>query len=267
MLKKNINRIFTVTGFSSAFNFSWNKDFVFNGESHEMWEIVYVLSGKVEVTEDEKIYQLEKNNMIIHAPWEFHRIKSAGGTSPSLYVMSFHAEGELPKKLSEGVFTLTADQIIQYNSIFERIYSFMKANDMSSYAGQNTADSLSVFLIEISEENITSFQDFSTSAIEYRKIILAMSKSVCENKKLSDFAYECGASVSYIKQLFCKYAGISPKAYYNNLRIAHALKLLKTGKPINEIAEEMNFSSSNYFSAFIKKHIGTTPALYKNTWK
>ena len=93
MPKKIIERKFAITAFYSSLNYSWDESFVFNGERHKMWEIVCVLSGKVEVTEDEKIYQLEKNNMIIHAPWEFHRIRSAGGTSPRLYVMSFYAEG------------------------------------------------------------------------------------------------------------------------------------------------------------------------------
>ena len=264
MAVKNIERKFTVTGFSTSFNFLWNKDFVFNGESHQMWEIVYVRSGEVEVTEDEKIYQLKANNMIIHAPWEFHRIKSAGGTSPSLFVMSFYADGELPKKLIEGVFTLTADQIVHYNSVFEGVHSFLKTSETSAYAGQTAADRLSVFLIELSGENVTAYFDTSSSAIEYRKLVLAMSSGVCENKTLTDFAHECGDSVSYIKQLFTKYAGISPKAYYNNLRIAHALKLLKGGKTINEVSEEMNFSSSSYFSAFFKKQTGNAPVLHKN---
>ena len=265
MPKKIIERKFAITAFYSSLNYSWDESFVFNGERHKMWEIVCVLSGKVEVTEDEKIYQLEKNNMIIHAPWEFHRIRSAGGTSPRLYVMSFYAEGELPKKLSDGVFVLTTDQMDRYDSIFERIYSFLKQKSASSYSGQESADRLSAFLIEISEENVMSFEDVSASATEYRRIILAMSRSVCENKQLSDFARECGDSISYMKKLFVKYAGVSPKTYYNNLRIAYALDLLKKGKPISEIAEEMKFSSSNYFSAFIKKHTGKTPSSYKNT--
>ena len=114
-------------------------------------------SGKVEVTEDEKIYQLEANNMIIHTPWEFHRIKSAGGTSTTLFVLSFYADGKLPKKLGEGVFTLTADQIVQYNDVFEGIHSFSKTGDSSSYAGQNAADKLSAFFIELSEESVATF--------------------------------------------------------------------------------------------------------------
>lgn len=264
MGRKNIERQFSVTGFFSSHDYSWDSKFVFSGESHEMWEIVFVQSGKVEVTENEKVYQLEKNNMIIHAPWEFHRIKSAGGTSPRLYVMSFFAEGELPLRLYEGIFILNAEQSLQYSGVFERIRSFLKSDNVSPYAGQNAADRLSAFLIELGGENVTAYFDTSSAATEYRKLVLAMSKRVCENKTLEELAHECGDSVSYIKKLFAKYAGVSPKAYYNNLRIAHALKRLKEGKPVNEIAEEMNFSSSSYFSAFFKKHTGKPPIAHKN---
>ena len=263
MERKDIKRKFAVTGFLSSYDFSWDSKFVFNGESHEAWEIVFVQSGRVEVTEDEKVYQLEASQMIIHAPWEFHRIKSAGGTSPKLRVMSFFAEGDLPEKLREGVFLLTAEQGLTYNGVFDRICSFFNHNDAPPYAGQDAADRLSAFLIELSGENATEYFDRSSAATEYRKIVLAMSDSVCENKALTNFACECGYSVSYIKKLFTQYAGISPKSYYNNLRTAHALKLLKAGKSISEVAEEMNFSSSNYFSAFFKKHTGVPPIIHK----
>ena len=264
MGRKSIERKFAVTGFLSSHDFLWDSKFVFNGESHEAWEIVFVQSGCVEVTENEKVYRLEKSNMIIHAPWEFHRIKSADGKSPKLRVMSFFAEGDLPEKISEGIFILTAEQSLQYNGVFDRIRSLFNSNDVSHYAGQDAADSLSAFLIELSGENVTTYFDTSPAATEYRKLVLAMSNGVCENKTLTDFAHECGDSVSYIKKLFSKYAGMSPKTYYNNLRIARALKLLNEGKTVNRVSEEMNFSSSCYFSSFFKKHTGYSPISYKS---
>ena len=121
MPKKFIERKFTVTAFFSSLNFSWNKDFVFNGESHEMWEIVYILSGKVEVTENEKIYLLEKNNMIIHAPWEFHRIKSADGTSPSLRVTRFRCS--LFSPLSHSLFPPPAAVALQAHDLPRQSHS------------------------------------------------------------------------------------------------------------------------------------------------
>ena len=262
-MKKEIERIFQITAFSTAFHFSWTPSFVFNGEDHEMWEIVFVMNGKVEVSENENIYLLEKNDMIIHAPWEFHRIRSAEKTSPTVYVLSFYACGELPKKLKEGVFSLSVEEGIRHSELCERVASFLKGKNPSAYAGQEAADALSSFLIQLSKETVQLATDISHAAAEYRKLAILMKNSVCDNKKLSDFAHECGISVSYVKHLFKEYVGITPKAYYDQLRVRYASELIEKNIPISEIAENMSFSSSNYFSTFYKKHTGLMPTEYK----
>lgn len=261
---KNIERKLEITGFCSSFDFEWNPEFTFHGESHEMWEIVYVSGGSVEVTENEKVYLLEKNNIIIHAPWEFHCIRSAKKSCPTGHVMSFFAKGEFPNKLRKGIFILNAEQALQYASICERATAFLEFDDSPAYAGQEIADSLAVFLIKLSGENVHASADTSPAATEYRKIVIAMSNGVCENKTLYDFACECGDSISYIKQLFGKYAGASPKTCYNKLRVRYAAKLLDEGVAVRDIAEKMNFSSSNYFSSFFKKYTGLSPIDYKH---
>ena len=256
---KNIQQRFGITGFATAFSYSWDEHFVFQGESHEMWEVVFVESGQVEVTEDEKIYLLKENNMIIHAPGEFHRIRSAGGTSPHLFVMSFIAWGELPEAIKEGVFTLQSDAVLRYSSLFGSVLSLLNNEDTSAYGGQRIADGLSSFLIDLSEEDKVTQQYTSVTAREYRKIVMAMTETVCLNVTLSQLAHQCGDSISYMKQLFKKYAGISPKAFYNGLRVQYASRLLAQGHTVSEVARIMNFSSGNYFSAFFKKHTGRTP--------
>ena len=71
------NRLFTVDGFYTAFRLDRDGSFVFTGESHDFWEIVFITAGAAEITEDENVYLLGENQMILHAPMEFHRIKSA----------------------------------------------------------------------------------------------------------------------------------------------------------------------------------------------
>ena len=264
---KFVERNFKITAFRTSLYYSWNPDFIFNGEAHEMWEIVFVENGQVEVSENENVYILEKNNMIIHAPWEFHRIKSAGGTSPAVYIVSFFADGELPQKLKEGVFSLGIEQGVRHSELCERIASFLRGKNPSAYAGQEAADALSSFLIQLSGETVRLAADVSASAKEYRKIVVSMTNSVCDNKTLSEFAYEAGISVSYIKQLFKEYAGISPKSYYDKLRARYATEMIEKSLPVSEIAERMNFSSSNYFSTFFKKHMGELPTKYRQKQK
>ena len=71
-------------------------------------------------------------------------------------------------------------------------------------------------------------------------------------------------SISYLKLLFKNYAGISPKIYFNQLRARHAAQLLKKDLSVAEVAEQMNFSSQNYFTVFFRKHMGVTPSEYRH---
>ena len=267
MARKNITKQFEITGFYSAFPFHWNPEFVFHGESHNFWEIVLVTDGAVEVTEDEKVYQLQKNDLILHAPMEFHRIKSAAGTFPSGFVLSFVAVGQLPELLREGCFALNAEEMAEYGALTGRIFSFFKGeNDASAFAGQEVAEALASFLIRLGNRARPRLRlDSSQGAMEYKHAVSVMSESVCENRTLGEIASSCNISVSYLKLLFQKYAGISPKRYYNNLRIQYAIAKLREGNNSAEIAREMNFSSPVYFSTFFQRQTGNTPTEYKKT--
>lgn len=263
-MAKNIEKQFEITAFYTAFSFAWNSDFVFHGESHDFWEIVFVLDGHIEATEDEKIYQLQENDLILHAPMEFHRIKSAGGTCPSGVILSFSANGHLPDRLWEGSFALNAEESAEYRALTQRIIAFWGSDIDSSYAGQEAGDALAAFLIRLGSNKRPNLRlDHSQSAIEYKHAISVMNEHVCKNSTLGEIARGCNISVSYLKLLFQKYAGISPKRYYDNLRIQYAVSQIRAGVTSAEIAAKMNFSSACYFSTFFQRQTGKKTSAYR----
>lgn len=253
-----IENSFTVKGFYTAIRFDWNDRFVFNGESHDFWEAVFVESGEVEITEDENVYVLGAGNMIFHAPMEFHRIKSSGGTEPKGFIFSFLTSGELPASVSSGVFTLEPSQISRFLRISDKIHEFVHS-ESSMLKGTEVAACLTEFIISLSSKQALSCTSMTRSATEYRHIVSFMSDHVDENLTLSDVAKDNNVSVSYVKLLFSNYAGISPKSYFNQMRLRRAAELLSKGLSVTEISDKMNFSSPNYFSSFYKKHTGLTP--------
>ncbi len=261
-----VNRQFSIRGFYSAFPVRWDDTFVFNGESHDLWEIVFFEQGTVECVEDEKVYLLKDNCMLLHAPMEFHRIRSTPGSSPKGFIMSFKTEGNLPGELRKGVFQLRNEEKVEYLSICENVSTAFQ-NKADPYAPQLAADRLSSFLIRLSKKSADRELVTSDSAESYRRIISDMTEGVCDNLTLSDFAKNQNISVSYLKLLFQEYAGISPKTYYNQLRIHHAVKLLEKQMPVAEIAEAMNFSSQNYFTVFFRKRMGCSPSEYRKKIK
>lgn len=231
---------------------------------NRLWEIVLITSGKVNITEDEKIYTLEKNQMILHAPREFHSIGSAENTKPSGYVMSFGTDGLLPETLKSGIFVLEDEEMTQYITLVKKVITFLNQESLPPYWGQEASHTLAVFLIHLIEKKVESTVDNSVAAKAYKQLVSTMTEKVKDNLTLEDFASLCNISVSYIKQLFRQYCGISPKSYYNNLRTRYARNLLEDGWTASEVANELNFSSPNYFSAFFKKKTGLSPLTYKN---
>ena len=261
MLKfKQIFNQFTIDGFYSAFEFYWSDDFAFSGESHNFWEVVFVEEGDVEVTEDENVYVLGAGNIIFHAPMEFHRIKSLPECTPSGFILSFKASGDLPQVLSDGVFTLDPKQMSEYKTICDKAFHFYN-NDRSPTDGQELAALFSLFLINLGAKKASPADSMSQSAIEYRKIVSYMFDNLKRNLTLADIATENNVSISYIKLLFSNYAGISPKCYFNQMRVRRATELLSSGLSVTEVSDIMNFSSPNYFSAFYKKHTGLSPSV------
>lgn len=68
-------------------------------------------------------------------------------------------------------------------------------------------------------------------------------------------------SVSRFDHLFKQYMGISPYAYYINLRIANARSLLEsTSLKIKDIATKCGYQDAMYFTQAFKKETGMTPS-------
>ena len=241
------------------------ENFNFSGEKHDFWEIVYVLDGKLEVTEDEKVYIMSERDILFHAPNEFHRVRSAENTTPRVINVSFRADGVLPQHLENGVIHLSSVLHSEYMEIVEmlkRCESQRANNEATDFFEASCR--MSAFLLRLIREGYAK-DNFSTSAgaKAYSFLVEMMHRETCSNLSLEEFAKKCFVSVSYIKKLFNHYIGISPKRYYIGLRVAEAQRLLLTDIPISEIAEKMNFSSASYFTLFFKEQTGYTPIQYR----
>ncbi len=264
---------FRIKGIYTAYDNHWDSSGVFNGESHDFWELVTVLSGQVEIVEDDNCYVLGEGMMICHAPGEFHRIKSAGGTSPHFLVMTFRHEGTLPERLCDGVFSLDSELVEEYLRIFYPVREFylsscaaIKHGAVPPSVGQTECESvlrLEHFLLRLSRMDVSEGnRSMSVSAREYRHLVRIMRERVRENITLCELAKARHISESYAKKLFRTYAGEGFTCYYARLRISEIHRLFDLGETVSSVAETMNFSSGAYLSAFFKKHTGMTPSEY-----
>ena len=259
---------FQITRFRSLFEHHWEEAFTFSGESHNFWEFSCVLEGELESVQGEKIYLLKPGSFLCCPPMVFHRSRSVGHPCRFLN-FSFEYTGILPASFSEGIFYLQSAEIDELRSILLRLQTACLPDDPDPDKGAEAACALTSLLIRLSKHHKphTRLIDSRSGGI-YQKLVETMGEALRENLTISQIAARNAVSVTTVKELFQKYAGISPKAYYSEMRGNEALRLLKAGKDIAEVAELMNYSSPNYFSYSFKKQFGLPPGQYlRHLWE
>ncbi|MCM2535392.1 helix-turn-helix transcriptional regulator [Neobacillus pocheonensis] len=81
---------------------------------------------------------------------------------------------------------------------------------------------------------------------------------------LEDIAHYCHLSRYHFSHLFKKEVGTSVMDFFNKLRIDKSLFYLeKTDSSVQEIANQVGFHDSNYFSRLFKKYMRSSPTEYR----
>ena len=88
------------------FQVHYDSDYAFFGETHNFWECLYVIKGKLCVSADERIYYLEDGEIIFHKPNEFHRLQANGQVAPNLIVISFSCHSPLMAFFEDKILTI-----------------------------------------------------------------------------------------------------------------------------------------------------------------
>ena len=89
-----------------------------------------------------------------------------------------------------------------------------------------------------------------------------MDDHVTEELSLHTLAGICNLSVSQFKQKFKRIVGISPRNYINKKKINFSKMLLLKDISVTEVAMQLNFNTSSYFSTVFKKYTTMTPSEY-----
>jgi AraC-like DNA-binding protein len=80
----------------------------------------------------------------------------------------------------------------------------------------------------------------------------------------TDLAQHVALSEDYLTACFRKELGVTPITYINRFRVHQAQQLLlHTGKSVTEIARDVGFSDSGYFSRVFRREVGLSPTGYR----
>lgn len=274
-----VKRPLEITEFFSAFEYSGDNTYAFEGERHNFWEILILKKGELRIMEDDRVYRLMENQIIFHKPMAFHTLKVESPYA-NYMVISFNVAGNYIERFENKVINLSKEQMNYINVISDmfanegldnsvmKITKFLKIMREKPVCYHKFASVVEFLLISLSESSMHNPQLVDNGETQlYKNAINALEANIYSNISVSELARECRVSTSQLKRVFSKYAGIGIHEYFLQLKILHAKKLLVSGMGVTEVAEKLSFSSQNYFSVVFKRKVGISPLKYKNSGK
>lgn len=259
--------------FITAFKEKFENGYCFNGEMHNFWELVYVTEGNLCVSEDSRVYELTKGDIIFHKPMEFHKIWVEKNQSARAIIISFESDDANITELSHGVYKLDAER----QNSFEEIYTMLeekfninfyvrRKDEPDIVAEKITFMQFEIFLLSLlSSQNDIRCRQYNVSAMNYKTIIDTMNENISKNLSIDELATLCNLSVSNLKKIFAKYAGGGVMKHFNRLKIKKAMRLLRIGLSVSEVSYQLGFSSQNYFAVVFRRETGMLPSEFKHS--
>ncbi len=273
----NINKIVTIH------YHELDKNFSFDGESHNFWEMVYVDAGEVEIDTDECSYLLKQGEMIFHKPNEFHTLKANKRNASNVFVISFVCSSEIMSFFENKVISLSQKlkkYIANILEEYDQTFKYMASKDVKLELKENSLiggqqmiktylEQLLIMLIRAEQGN-SNMQVFSSKGnMENHivsEIVEIIQKNIYEKIYVEEICKELNYSRAYLSRLFKATTGYTILEYILICKIKEAKKLIR-GNNYNftQISAMLSFDNPHYFSIVFKRITGITPTNYKNS--
>lgn len=255
-----------ITSMISSFRYRYRSDYKYEGESHDFWEFACILDGDVSIAIDEHVFEVHKGQMIFINPLEFHNLCSANNTDPEVLIMSFKLNDDF--KFDKRIVTISDSAMNELLNIWRygrKIFNFNgicvdSVKDGKEWEPQIFVNRLEIILLEILRQDTTEEIQLNTrSAVNYSKIIKILKSNLGRSLTIKDVAHLANMSESNVKKIFSMYTNQGIMAYFNELKMIEAQRLLKEGLSVYEVSKALGFAEQNYFSNVFKKATGYSP--------
>lgn len=280
----NLKEEISISALVTVHYFEFAKDYSFDGESHDFWELVYVDNGSVTVSSEAAKHRLNKGELIFHAPNEWHSLKADGVSAASAIIVSFLSFSEALKGLCDRIFklgnterTLLSDIIKEARGAFDSPLSDLVTPKLNRKTDQ-IFGSEQMIQLNLCKLIITLLREKrSTASVSTKRnldeglfgeITEFLANSVGKRMTLEDIARHAGISKTALKQLFKEKADCGAWEYFIKMKIDCAKTYIREKNyNFTQIAEMLGYNSVHYFSAQFKKWVNMTPSEYAGSIK
>ena len=283
-----VEKIINIEGLYSFYYYENGKDFCFDGERHDYWELVYVDSGEISVVADDARYLVSQGNIIFHKPMEFHAFTSTNKSPHNIIVTCFECRNPAMSFFKNKIFNLNKNQkkilasfAAEMKTIFKDNSVWQKGNAAELISKNHDAYQLGLLhlehlIIDLIREN-NSFGHTKTEYSEEKKNVENafvdsikdyLAQSVYKSLTLADVCEHFNMSKSYICRVFKSETGESVVDFYIQLKIKEAKLLIRKGDlNFTQISEALGYTSIHHFTRSFKSKTGMSPSAYeKSVW-
>ena len=124
-VRQDLPRVISVSRLITVFYMELSKDFRYEGERHNFWEMVYIDKGEMLCTADKNQFTLKSGEVIFHKPNEYHNLSGDGKNAPNVSILTFECDSAAMKHF-EG-------KILQLNAEEKRLLSLLMSEGLACF--------------------------------------------------------------------------------------------------------------------------------------
>ncbi len=231
---------------------------------HSHMEIVYLLSGSIEVCIDGISKKLEAGEVSITFPYSVHSYEKSDDAEAILMLFS-PSSAEVFERLLLG-----KRPQYPYLKADEKIHNVLvRLEELSKYTDEISVKTLSSYLSAAVGEIVSrlNFIDDATADADIvQKVLMYCSEHFTEDISINSISKALYISHSSVTKVFSLKMKFPFRDYINILRISKAKKLLKgTNKKIIDIMYECGFKNQSSFNRVFYKQCQITPKEFRET--
>lgn len=242
-------------GTSNYFKKEWGENFSYPPHLHQSFELLLITGGSMEVSVDEKVYEVNAGEVVLIFPNQIHSFTS---------VDSAHMVFLFSPQFIQAYWTEKSDSIPENNVV---ILDEHTRNALMQLTKESSKFEIKGVLYSICAEfdKHTSYKRIAADKQTLLfKIFSYVEKNFMEDCSLATLAASVGYNAEYVSRFFKSKMGISYNNYVNIRRLNHAAHLLgNTDQTMLACALESGYTSLRTFNRNFKEHYGVTPHEYK----
>ena len=287
-IRHGFEKVFNVEKIITVFYMEFSKDFQYDGEKHDFWEMVYVDKGEMICTADTRTFSLKDGELTFHKPNEFHNLSGNKSTAPNVSIVTFECKSKAMEYFGGKIFRLSQEEKVLLSMFFEEGLSAFRLVDRSNPllqtlqkiegapfgSSQMTKNLLEVFLVKLHRnKDVTpknSRFQYKVNGVEIprdvKEILDFLEEHVYEKISVADVAQATKKCESTVKNLVALYRAGGLMNYFNELKIKEAKRLIREGNlNFTQISEKLGYDTPQYFSSRFRKFAHMSPLEYKNS--